>query len=183
MVAALTALAACGNEAAVPTRPAEPPSGLAALVDVMAQRLLIADTVAAAKWSTGGRIVDLPREHAVLAAAEAESGRRGLDPAQTTAVLQDQIEASKVVQYGPFADWTADPARAPAAASDLDRVRPELDRITTDLLDQLANTRPLRARGDCAVTLRRATNDLPATRSLDDLHRKGLVRALRSLCQ
>ena len=91
----------------------------------------------------GGTIVDLAREHAVL--AEAESGRRGLNPAQTTAVLQDQIEASKVVQYGLFADWTADPGRAPAAAPDLDRVRPELDRITTDLLDQLAATRPLRA--------------------------------------
>jgi len=51
VVAGLTALAACGTQAAVPTRPAEPPSGLAALIDVMAQRLLIADTVAAAKWA------------------------------------------------------------------------------------------------------------------------------------
>ena len=79
----------------------------------------------------GGTIVDLAREHALLAAAEAESGRRGLNPAQTTAVLQDQIEPSKVVQYGLFADWTADPGRAPAilrAGHDLMGVNPRATR-------------------------------------------------------
>jgi chorismate mutase len=174
--------------ASATTRPAgdasttTPPAALDRLVAVAADRLGTADIVAAAKWVTGGSVTDPARERAVLDAAATGAAQRGLDTSAVTPMFRDQIEASKVVQYGLFSDWSGTPEHAPAAGQDLAAVRPVLDRATGDLLDALVATRAVRAAADCPAALRRSASDLEDTRRLDPLHRAGLARALRSVC-
>jgi chorismate mutase len=181
-VVVLLVASACGTVSAV-NPPARPVDGLNQLVKLSIQRLRAADTVAAAKWGRGGTIADPAREKVVLDAASAGAAQRGLDPRESTSVFHDQIEASKVVQDGLLAEWSAEPARAPTAAPDLGQVRQLLDRITGELLDALAATRPMRASAHCATALRRAVSDAERDQHLDPLHRRGLDRAVRSVCR
>jgi chorismate mutase len=85
-------------------QPLWPRWSLERLVELAEQRLTAADAVAAAKWVTGVSIWDPAREKVVLDAVAAECAARGLDPDESVAVIRDQIEDSKVVQYGLFSD-------------------------------------------------------------------------------
>lgn len=93
-VSALTA-AACAP--AADTKPGDEP--LLALTDLAAQRVQIADVVAAAKWGTDAPIDDPAREHAVLDSAVTRSTQLAIDPAVSIQIFTDQIEANKAVQY------------------------------------------------------------------------------------
>lgn len=176
----LLLLAVC--TAPAPIAPKAQPGPFDALVTVAYERLATADTVAASKWSSRGAVEDPAREQVVLDAASAGATQRGLDPALVTAVFRDQIQASKVVQYGLLEDWTADPAHAPATAPDLATIRPVLDGVTPQLLDALAATAAARRDGTCATQVGAADEQTAAARGLDALHRRGLERALRSIC-
>lgn len=153
------------------------------LVNLATQRLRTADTVAAAEWGTSGPIADPAREKVLLDAVSAGAAQRGLDPRECTSVFQDQIEANKVMQYGLFSNWSAEPGRAPTTAPDLGQARLELDRITGELLDALAATRTTWGSADCAPALREAVDDAERDQHLDALHRRGLDRAVRSVCR
>jgi chorismate mutase len=182
--AALAGASGCGTGAA-PNGAVPGDDGLARLVGLAARRLATADTVAAAKWAGGGSISDPAREKVVLDTASAAATQRGLNPhdvAEVSQVFRDQIEANKAVQYGLFSDWSADPGNVPSGAPDLGQVRPVLDGITGELLDAWATTRATRADAGCHALLDRATDDVERDEHLDDLHRRGLDRALRSIC-
>ncbi|MFC4946095.1 chorismate mutase [Pseudonocardia sp. GCM10023141] len=178
-IAVLAALTACTAPAA--PAPADP-GPLGAVVDTAQRRLATADTVAAAKWGTRGAIEDPAREKTVLDAAAAGSAPRGLDPAVAASVFRDQIEANKVVQYGLFESWTAQPQQAPATAPDLATVRPVLDAVTGQLLDALVATRDARSGAGCAAQLGAARASEVDRLHLDPLHQEALDRALRSVC-
>jgi chorismate mutase len=188
LLTATTGMSGCapgtGGSGQAPGTASQAPAdaGLSRLVDLAAQRLATADTVAEAKWASGGSISDPAREKVVLDAAAAAGPQRGLDAGDVAQVFRDQIEANKAVQYGLFSDWSADPGRVPAAVPDLTKVRPVLDGITGQLLDALAAARVARAEPGCRVQLDRATDDAERNQHLDDLHRRGLDRALRSIC-
>ena len=176
---------ACGSSAGSPA-PAPPAAGGSALDPVVAlavQRLGTADAVAGSKWRSGGAISDPAREQVVLDAARTGAASRGLDPEATVAFFRDQIEGAKVVEYGLFSDWSADPSHAPATAPDLTGIRPELDRIGTGLLDALAAARQARTEPGCTDAVHRAAEDAGARTPLDALHRRGLDRALASACR
>ncbi|MFG3256782.1 chorismate mutase [Streptomyces sp. NPDC048172] len=154
---------------------------LAPLVGLSARRVELADQVAAAKWFTGKPVDDPARERKLLADVARRSPALGLDPARTTAVFRDQIEANKLVQRALHARWRAHPAERPRRAPDLGaEVRPALDRITTGLLDELRRTWAVRTDGGCAGRLRAA---VAHERGPDALHRTGTERALRSVCE
>jgi len=138
--------------------------------------------VAAAKWGTGAQIADPGRERAVLDTVSAGAAQRGLDPRDAVAVFEDQIEANKVVQYGLFSDWGAEPGHV-AVPSDLGQVRTALDRLTGELLDALVADRPARADVGCAVALGRSVEAAGHDRHLDALHRRALERAVQSICR
>ncbi|WP_206681109.1 chorismate mutase [Actinomadura sp. J1-007] len=77
-----------------------PARSLAPLVRVAAERLALADRVAAAKWGTGRPIEDAARERELLADVARRSGEMGIDPGRSVAVFRDQIEAAKLVERG-----------------------------------------------------------------------------------
>ncbi len=160
-----------------------PGEQLGTLVDLSAQRVLLGDTVAAAKWGTPSPIDDSVRETALLNNAVARSILLGLDPAESRQVFTDQIVANKAVQYGLHARWSAHPDQAPITRPDLNQVRSQLDAITEGLLTQLAATTDARADQTCPRRLRVAQNRVEHSRHLDAVHRDALDRALISVCR
>jgi cyclohexadienyl dehydratase len=104
------------------------------------QRLLLAQAVARAKWNVQAPVEDLQREAQVIQAAVKQGATLGLPDRWVETVFRAQIEASKIVQRELFAQWTAQHAGKFDDAPDLARtVRPELDRITTQILRSLAD--------------------------------------------
>ncbi|GLZ52564.1 chorismate mutase [Actinomycetospora sp. NBRC 106378] len=152
------------------------------VVGVMADRLATADTVAASKYVSKAAVEDPARERVVLDAAAAAGASRRLDPAEVAAVLGDQIAASKVVQYGLLEDWTDRPTTAPTTPPDLAAVRTTLDAVTPRLVEALATAQAARTDPVCRGEVTSAAVRVAAARSLDTLHRRGLERAVRSLC-
>ena len=184
-VAAVT-LSGAAPAAAVPSAPVRAASvaGLAPLTDLFAERLLLADKVAAAKYGTDTPIDDPVREGQILDDVAGRAVGLGLDPDAVTAVFRDQIEANKLVQRGLYARWDAHPDQRPTERPDLVKeVRPQLDRITTELLNALRDTEALRDRPSCGPRLRVAAVRSAYGHRLDALHVEGLVRALPSVCQ
>ncbi|GAB3499477.1 chorismate mutase [Amycolatopsis cihanbeyliensis] len=162
---------------------AQPSQPLLPLTDLAAERALIANAVAAAKWGTGGPIEDPARERRILATVAERAADIGIDPATATRIFRDQLTAGKLVQRALHAYWTAHPERQPTAWPDLaTEVRPALDRITGELLAQLEATGTARADRTCPHHLFRAVRTVGEARSLDPLHRTALERAVRSVC-
>ena len=166
---------------------AAPPSGLDTLVGLSAERLETAETVAAAKWHTGTPVDDPAREEQVLETAREQAVRSATDPERAAAVVRDQIEAHKTVQHALHARWTAVPGRAPTEEPDLTAVRPELDRITSELVRELAATEDERARDDCpsrlSLSSARSTREQGSDSAVPDaVHTAALIRSLASVC-
>ncbi|MGW7515542.1 chorismate mutase [Streptomyces sp. NPDC054796] len=192
--ASLTALGAGTSAAATPrtaSAPAPAPGpaaapateGIPAIAGLSAERVRLADKVAAAKWGTDQPIDDPARERQVLADVAERSVGMGIDPAEATAVFRDQIEANKLVQRGLFARWEAHPEERPTERPDLAKeVRPALDRITTGLLERLKETEDARHAPSCAARLVHGSARAALTQRLDTLHGAGLARAVPSVC-
>ncbi|MQA39440.1 gamma subclass chorismate mutase AroQ [Rugamonas sp. FT29W] len=116
------------------------PWGLEPLRLAIDQRLLLAQAVARAKWNAQAPIEDLGREAQVIQAAVKEGTALGLSSVWIETVFRAQIEASKTVQRELFAQWSAQHAGKFDDAPDLAKtVRPELDRLTTQLLRSMAD--------------------------------------------
>ncbi|WP_326760690.1 chorismate mutase [Streptomyces phaeochromogenes] len=188
--AVVAAAAVSGTTSATAHAPAAPASataarasGLGALTELFAERLLLADKVAAAKYGTESPIDDPVRERQILDDVAARAAGLGLDPASVTAVFRDQIEANKLVQRGLYARWDAHPDERPTERPDLAKeVRPALDLITTRLLAALQQTVPVRADASCGPRLYAEAALSAYGHRLDVLHLKGLGRALPSVC-
>jgi chorismate mutase len=183
------AMAAGGSPQATPSAPStqeatvRPLGPLGSLTDLVIQRLLVSDQVAAAKFGTDSPIDAPAREQQELDEVRRQAGTLGLDPDATVAFFQDQITASKVVQRGLFARWTAHPDQAPTTHPDLTQIRTQLDRLTTELLQELTTTEKLRSHPvDCTVHLTLATLSGAVFDRLDTLHRQALTTATQSVC-
>ncbi|GAA4510609.1 hypothetical protein GCM10023191_073510 [Actinoallomurus oryzae] len=164
-------------------RPGRSLGGLGPLTDLVIQRLRVSDDVAASKFGTGSPIDDPAREQQVLEQVRNQAGDLGLDPVSATAFFQDQIAASKVVQKGLFARWTAHPEEAPTTRPDLGQIRTRLDQLTTGLLGELKATVRLRDEPTaCTVQLAVATGSGAVLERLNALHRRALTGAVHSVC-
>ncbi len=139
------------------------------LADLVVARLEVSARVAAAKFGSGKAVDDPDREQQELTSVRERARALGVDPVRAAAFFRDQISASKIVQRGLIARWTAHPGEAPGASPDLDVIRAELDVLTGRLLDQL-----LADRGPHTV----APSVLDR---LDNLRRVALRTALRSV--
>ena len=186
--AASLALGAAGPATAAARHPAPVLHAAAAhdltsVTELLAERLLLADKVAAAKYGTDTPIDDPVREAQILDDVRARAAVLGLDADAVAAVFRDQIEANKLVQRGLYARWDANPGERPTERPDLAKeVRPALDRITTQLLAALKNTEQARAVPSCDPRLATAAAWSAYTHRLDVLHLKGLARAVPSVC-
>ncbi|ALN63654.1 chorismate mutase, putative [Lysobacter antibioticus] len=176
-LAAISLILATCPGAVAAKQPALP--ALTRLAELSAQRLLLADTVAASKRHSGKPVEDAARESEQLERLGAQAASHGLTEAQATAFFKAQMEANKLVQYR----LLAEPAHRAAAAVDLGPVRERLDRLNVELLDALAPAMH-EAQGEACVLRTDRVQRLAARRHrLDALHRTALVRAFGDLCR
>jgi len=150
-------------------------------VRLAAQRATVSDRVAAAKLATGQPVTDPEREAVVVADARTQAGRDGVDPEWVARVVADQIAASTQVQNDLLRRWTEHPDSRPAERPDLAQVRPEITRISNELVAALKIAEPARAHEGCSSSLAAAAQTY--TGELDDIHGAALNRALRSVCE
>lgn len=156
---------------------------LGALTDLVVKRLRVSDDVAAAKFGTSSPIDDPAREQQVLDQVRQQATALGLDADAATAFFQDQITASKLVQKGLFARWTAHPDEAPTTRPDLGQIRTQLDQLTAALLQQLKSTVDVRTEPiSCTVQVILAAGSAAVLDRLDALHRRALGTAVHSVC-
>jgi chorismate mutase len=123
---------------------------LQALVEMSARRLALAEQVALAKWDSHTPVDDPSREAQVIESAVKQGEAAGLDGASVSNFFKAQIEANKTVQYHLLSDWyraRSAPAHPPINLTKT--VRPELDRLQTDLIKALADTTSIRADTAC----------------------------------
>jgi len=143
------------------------PWGLEPLRQAIDQRLLLAQDVARAKWNAKAAIEDLPREEQVIAAAVRQGGALGLPEAWVRTVFRAQIDASKTVQRALYRRWDAEGIGRFDDAPDLAKtIRPQLDRLTTQLLRSMADNQALLHDGGRQTDVAAAMHGLQA-RALD----------------
>jgi chorismate mutase len=175
--ALLSAAAAVAIAASPVSAPLQP------LTEVSAERVLVADKVAAAKFGTTLPIDDPAREKQLLDTVARKSTDLGIPPEISVRIFRDQIEANKIVQRGLIARWTAHPDEAPTERPDLQKeVRPILDRITDRLLADLKATQDVRGKPSCRPRLAVSYFKVSKRDHLDSLHTAALARALPSVC-
>ncbi|MEV7041316.1 chorismate mutase [Amycolatopsis sp. NPDC051061] len=157
-------------------------SSLWQLTDLAAQRVAIADRVAAAKYGTPSPIDDPVREQQIYDSVAARAPGLGLDPADAVRFFHAQIEANKVVQRGLYARWDAHPSEAPATRPDLGEIRPVIDRLNTGLLTELASTASLRKARSCPARQLVAAGVADVVHRFDVLHARALGEATSATC-
>lgn len=155
------------------------PAELPALLGSIEQRLNIADQVALSKWDSHKAVEDRAREREVIAGAVIKATQYKLEPAFVEQFFAAQIEANKLVQYGLFNDWRVAGKAPDSPRPDLvGQIRPQLDKLQTTLMEQLAAFAPYRSTADCPQWIAQAINQ----GARDDLHRLALIRATGELC-
>jgi chorismate mutase len=168
---------------AAPAAHADNVSALTELVDAAAQRLQIAEPVAAYKWNAHGAIEDPGRVEQELTKLRAEASDRHVDPDYVVRVFGDQINATEAIEYSRFADWKLNPAQVPAAPPDLSASRSAIDALNQTMLSQLAANRDLLGSPACAPQLDAAKTGVVQGRRLDGLYQHALSLATQTYCQ
>jgi chorismate mutase len=158
-------------------------SALTELVDAAAQRLQVAESVAAAKWSTHGAIEDPGRVEQELARVGAAADAQHIDPNYVTRVFGDQINATEAIEYSRFADWKLNPSNVPAGSPDLSTSRSAIDALNQTMLTQIVANWDLLHSPACASQLDAARRGVIWARQLDSLYQHALSLATTSYCQ
>jgi chorismate mutase len=155
------------------------------LVETSARRLSLAQEVAFSKWQTGTAIEDPLREDHVIASAVSEGKTEGLDPAIVSQFFRAQIEANKVVQSSLLSAWHRVGKAPDHQAKDLaTTIRPQLDEIQKQLIEELVTTAPVRTSSTCRLDLASAVSGYLATHQLSpvDVQATALKQSLAAFC-
>ncbi|WP_159233464.1 chorismate mutase [Mycolicibacterium vanbaalenii] len=167
----------------VPVAHGQPENPLVPLVDAAAQRLQVAEPVAASKLLTGGLIEDPAREQQVLDSVAADATDRQIDPAYVTSAFRDQIDATVAIEYTRLAQWKFDPASAPVQAPDLASSRATIDGLNRTMVTEMAAEWAVLHSSTCPADLDAAKTAVTEARSLDPVYRQAIDFATRHYCR
>lgn len=156
---------------------------LTALVEAAAQRLQVAEPVAAFKWNRHGAVEDPARAQEELAKLGDEAAAENIDRDYVTRVFGDQISATEAIEYRRFADWKLNPSSAPAASPDFSSSRSAIDALNQTMLTQVLSNWDLLHSPACAAQLDAARAGVVQGRQLDGLYQQALSSATQSYCQ
>ncbi|HET7075767.1 MAG TPA: chorismate mutase [Mycobacterium sp.] len=159
---------------------ADPAGALTDLVDAAAQRLEVAEPVAAFKWRSQAPIEDPARVQEELRAL---SSANSPDPGYVTRVFGDQINATEAIEHSRFAEWKLNPAAVPGSPPDLSASRSTIDGLNQTMLTQIAADWELLHAPACPTQLDVARSDVIRDRQLDGLYQRALLLATQSYCQ
>jgi chorismate mutase len=155
------------------------------LVETSARRLNLAQDVAYSKWDTGTPVEDPPREEHVIASAVNGGKAEGLDSVVVSRFFRAQIEANKIVQSSLLAAWHKAGKAPDHQAKNLSTtIRPQLDEIQKQLIEELAGTAPVRSSSTCRVDLAQAVSGYITTHQLGaaDVQATALKQSLATFC-
>lgn len=156
-----------------------------ALARLAVRRLVLAQDVAAAKFSSDQPIEDPVRERMILRSVSCALKDTGRYHELGMRFFRDQIEANKIVQHRLHQQWHDHAEELPATHRDLAaELRPELDGITTQMIQQFTSMRetPRLSFGYIEDLLaRNLLYDTAASAPTFGLCREAAVIALRSL--
>jgi chorismate mutase len=158
---------------------AQPVTPLQELIRLSANRVQLADRVAASKRASGKPVEDPIREAEQLQKLAEVAAERHIPQERVTAFFRAQIEASKLVQYELLAREHQDNGATPA----LEDVRAKLDGINNAMLERLPSAWGDRDAADCDIRVRAAIAETARQQRLDRLHRLALVRSLGDFCR
>ena len=161
---------------------AEGADALTALVDSLAERLVIAEPVAAYKWSAHAAIEDPARVEQEISTLREDAAAAHVDPDYVARVFTDQIDATEAIEYRRFADWKLEPAAVPPPPADLAASRAVIDNLNTKILSHISLNWSLLNSPACAGLLHDARAEVTRQRNLDDLYRRALTAATASYC-
>jgi chorismate mutase len=178
-----TALAVACMTFSAPVASAQPVHTLTDLVDAAVRRLQTAEDVAANKFHTGNPIKDPAREQTVLDSVAGQARDLQIDPAYVTAAFRDQIDATVAIEYQRLAQWTLDPAAAPADTPDLSRSRDIIDALNREMVLLMAEEWPKLHSPQCVGELDAAKAAVATARGLDPLYRQAVDFATRDYCR
>lgn len=153
------------------------------MVDAAAERLEVADPVAAFKWRAQLPIEDSGRVEQQLAKLGEDARSQHIDPDYVTRVFDDQIRATEAIEYSRFSDWKLNPASAPPEPPDLSASRSAIDSLNNRMPSQIWSHWSLLSAPSCAAQLDRAKRDIVRSRHLDSLYQRALTTATQSYCQ
>lgn len=162
------------------TTQAATPSALDKLVALCAERLLLADQVAASKAQTGKAVEDAAREAEQLTLLSAHAQTHHLAPEQVASFFRWQMEANKLIQYQLLATPLSSDGAPPIS---LEEIRTRLNLLNQELLQTLAPALAELQQGACNERLYRAIDAQAAQQKLDALHRTALIRAFGDTCR
>lgn len=152
-------------------------------IDTTARRLAFAKQVALVKWDSGKAVEDRGREQDLLSKVMVEAEHRGLLVVQIEQWMRDQIEANKAVQYALLARWRRIGSAPTDSRADLVMVvRPQLERLQNNLLQQWAQTQRWRAQPACPELLAKLTLAYTRQHKMDTVYALALDRALANVC-
>jgi chorismate mutase len=176
-------LLAALTPATLPAMPARADTGaLIELVDAAAQRLRVAEAVAAFKWNSHGAIEDPGRVHDELDKLSADAADDHIDPAFVARIFTDQIHATEGIEYSRFADWKLNPASAPATSPDLSASRSTINGLNQTMLAQLVAHQDVLHSPGCPGQLDTARSAVIRSQQLDGLYQRALSLATQSYC-
>lgn len=156
---------------------------LTELVDAAAQRLQIAEPVAANKWRTGSAIEAPARVREQLDSLAAAATSEHVDPAYVTRVFADQIGATEALEYRRFAEWKLDPSGVPAHPPALADSRAAIDNLNQTMVAQIGQQWGVLHSPECASQLDAANRDVGAARQFDVFYQQALSAATQSYCR
>lgn len=166
-----------------PAAAGQPDPTLTELVDAAVRRLQVAEPAAAAKFRTGDPVRDPVREQVVLDTVAAEAVVQQLDPDYATTVFRDQIDATVAIQYSRLAQWTLDPADAPADAPDLASSRGIIDVLNREMITLMARHWETLHSPACPGELDQAAAAVAQRRDLDPLYLQAIGLATHNYCR
>lgn len=158
-------------------------TALTNLIALVSQRLALADPVANWKWQHHQPITDTPREDALLADVQKRAAAAGVDPAFARAFFRDQIDASTQVQKALFDTWRTSQAPSDPAPDLATVTRPQLDRLTAQLIGALARVQTLRSAPDCPARVARSVANWKELTRYDSAHTNAMNQALQHVCE
>lgn len=154
------------------------------LVEASAERLAIAKQVALAKWDSGAPVDDEVREAQVIGDAVRMGEARGLSSYEISQFFKAQIEANKLVQYSLLADWRRIGKAPEHQPVNLNSLRPKLDLLEVNLIEELARAAAIRAARSCGSHIARAVGKYVSAHRIqtDSLDAVALDRSLAATC-
>lgn len=159
---------------------ADPDADVRAVFQLMQDRLQLMQDVAAWKHARNAPVVDAEREQQVLEATVQQASELGIEAASARWLFSLQIRLAVRVQESLIASWRSGTA-PPQDVRDLSsQLRPQLDRLGTELLRSIYLSLPEFQRADFAARYRRYAK-LVEVPGLTDADRNELTNALGSL--